>query len=92
MRILEFIIQNNVPWRIIGKRRKLTEDIKNHLDGIYKSLLEFDKLDLGIKNPFIEILNNNLRMFEKWYWDVEFYKNLVKEYQISHKQNYIDLF
>jgi len=92
MRILEFIIQNNVPWRIIGKRRKLTEDIKNHLDGIYKSLLEFDKLDLGVKNPFIEILNNNLRMFEKWYWDVEFYKNLVKEYQISHKQNYIDLF
>ncbi|MHA1690093.1 MAG: hypothetical protein ACTSU7_00515 [Candidatus Heimdallarchaeaceae archaeon] len=92
MRLLEFIIQNNVPWRIIGKRRKLTEDIKNHLDGIYKSLLEFDKLDLGVKNPFIEILNNNLRMFEKWYWDVEFYKNLVKEYQISHKQNYIDLF
>ncbi len=74
--MIKAIIEGNIPWRIIGKRRKLTKTLEAHLEGIVKQIhLEEE---LGNKRNYIEVLRNNVENFRSQYWDVNKYEEKLK--------------
>ncbi len=74
------IIEGNIPWRIIGKRRKLTKTLEAHLDGIINQM-ELNELIGRDKKNYVEVLRNNIKNFKSQYWDVNKYEKKLKAYE-----------
>ena len=77
-KIITAIIEGNIPWRIIGRRRKLTKTLEAYLDEIITQV-ELNKI-IGRKNYYNEVLKNNIENFKSQYWDITKYEEKLKQY------------
>ncbi len=80
MTLVAFLIDNNFPWRIMGKRRDLTKEIDSYLDGIYVRMRGFTSYN-GTHNPFIELMENNISLYHDKYWNVSKYQKLFSDFK-----------
>ncbi len=76
-RLVSLIIEGNIPWRIIGKRRKLKSNLEKYLDGIINQMDLDEELGIG-KRGYMKILMNNVKHFKNQYWDVNKYEEYIE--------------
>ena len=77
-KIITAIVEGNIPWRIIGRRRKLTKTLETLLDEIITQV-ELNET-IGRVNYYTEVLKNNIENFKSQYWDVNKYEEKLKQY------------
>ena len=78
--MIRAIIEGNIPWRIIGKRRRLTKTLEVILDGIINQI-ELNELIGRDKKNYVEVLRNNIENFKSQYWDINKYEKKLKAYE-----------
>lgn len=77
--MIRAIIEGNIPWRIIGKRRRLTKTLEAHLNVIINQI---ENADLIIwRGDYIDVLRNNIENFKSQYFDVNKYEEKLRGYE-----------
>ena len=74
-RVIATALTQNIPWRIIRRRRIPNKSLEKTLDGIVH---QFKSAAYGSIN-YLQVLNNNINYFEDMYWDLTKYKKILEE-------------
>ena len=80
-KIIVAIIEGNIPWRIIGKRRRLTKTLEAHLNGIIGIIENCKCAYPELKDDHIDVLKNNIENLKSQYWDLNKYEEKLREYE-----------
>lgn len=81
--LLEFIVNSNIPWRLIGKRRTPTSKILKHMNYLYKELENHSYTEAILYGDLI-IYENSIKNYEDLYWNMNTFVNKLSKYYVKN--------
>ena len=76
--VIDYMVRNNIVWRMVGVRRPLTDSMVKDLDLMLDAALHSGKFH---EKALFQILDNRLELYRSEYWDVSKYANNRKSYK-----------
>ena len=81
MGLIDILIDENVPWRLIFKRRKLTKEMYKHLEGGLELCEKTEDWPYVVHSTHVIPLYNLIKMWHSKYWNVKSHTERIKYFK-----------